>query len=219
LRWDVLAVVVAATLALAWVYRRDRERCRRQRGGFFADCLDLFQSYRVVQDDVDYPVLDGKYRGFACRLEPIVDHLTFRKIPSLWLKVTLIAPVPHAGTFDLLMRPRGGEFYSPFGELRESVALPPDWPKDAQIRSDDPAGMPPLARIESYLSLFADPHMKELLITPRGVRLVFQVQQAERTHYAILRQIEFPDSGLSPALARRLVEAVLTIHQSISSSG
>jgi len=219
LRWDALAVVVVAVLVLAWLYRRDRERCRQRRGEFFADCLDLFQSCRVVQDDVDYPVLDGKYRGHAFRLEPIVDHLTFRKIPSLWLRVTLIAPVPYPGILDLLLRPRGGEFYSPADELSEAVALPPGWPADAEIRSDDPAHMPPLACIEPHLPLFADPRMKELLITPRGLRLVYQADQAQRTHYAVLRQIEFAEARLSAALLRRLMEAALRIHASVSTSG
>src|SRR6516162_6342562 len=82
MRWDVLAVTAAALIALTWLYRRDRERFRRLRGGFFSTCLDLFEHYRVVQNDVDFPVLTGRYRGHEVRLEPIVDHLTMRKLPS-----------------------------------------------------------------------------------------------------------------------------------------
>ncbi|MEA2781959.1 MAG: hypothetical protein QOK29_3503 [Rhodospirillaceae bacterium] len=217
MRLDVLGIVVAAVLILAWLYRRDRERYRRLRGGFFADCLDLFQTYRVVQDDVDFPVLEGRYRGFDVRLEPIVDHITFRKIPSLWLKVTLLAPVAYTGVFDLLVRPRGSEFYSPIGDLEHRVPMPSGWPEDAEIRSDDPAGMPPIDRIAPHIRLFNDPRLKELLITPRGVRLVYQAQQAERAHYAVLRQIEFAEHRLPHGLARRLMEAVLEIHDSVTS--
>src|SRR5215472_1419397 len=102
MRWDVLAVTAAALIALTWLYRRDRERFRRLRGGFFSGCLDLFEQYRVVQDDVDFPVLTGRYRGHEVRLEPIVDHMTMRKLPSLWLQVSLIAPVPYQGSSQAL---------------------------------------------------------------------------------------------------------------------
>ena len=215
MRWDVLAVTAAALIALTWLYRRDRERYRRLRGGFFSACLDLFEQYRVVQDDVDFPVLTGRYRGHEVRLEPIVDHLTMRKLPSLWLQVSLIAPVPYQGIFDLLIRPRGTEFYSPSIDLAHEMRLPPGWPSDAALRSDDPARMPPLAVMAQHRYLFEDQRLKEMLVTPKGVRLVYQVQQAERAQYAVLRQIDFPDNTRPPALARRLLEATLAIRSSL----
>ena len=215
MRWDVLAVIAAALIALTWLYRRDRERFRRLRGGFFAACLDLFEQYRVIQDDVDFPVLTGRYRGHEVRLEPIVDHMTMRKLPSLWLQVSLIAPIPYQGIFDLLVRPRGTEFYSPSIDLAHEIRLPPGWPRDAALRSDDPARMPPLAVMAQHRYLFEDQRLKEMLVTPKGVRVVYQVQQAERAKYAVLRQIEFADNTLPPALARRLLEATLAIRASL----
>lgn len=215
MRWDVLAVTAAALAGLTWLYRRDRERHRRLRGGFFSLSLDLFERYRVVQDDVDFPVLTGRYRGHEVRLEPIIDHLTMRKLPSLWLQVSLIAPVPYQGIFDLLVRPRGTEFYSPSIDLAHEIRLPPGWPVDAQLRSDDPLRMPPLEIMAQHRYLFEDPRLKEMLVTPKGVRLVYQVQQAERAKYAVLRQIEFIDNTLPPSLARRLLEAALAIRGSL----
>jgi hypothetical protein len=219
LRWDVLALIAFALGALAWLYRRDRARYRRQRGEVFSRCLDLFESYRVVQDDVDYPVLTGRYRGREIRLEPIVDHLTLRKLPSLWLRVSLIAGQPYRGIFDLVIRPRGTEFFSPASELGHDVRLPPGWPVDASLRSDDPIHMPPLEVMARHQALFEDPRMKELLVTPKGIRLVYQAQQAERSRYAVLRQVEFPDEALSPMLVRRLLEATLTVHRSLAEGG
>ena len=215
MRWDVIAVAAAALIALTWLYRRDRERYRRLRGGFFSACLDLFEQYRVVQDDVDFPVLTGRYRGHEVRLEPIVDHMTMRKLPSLWRQVSLIAPVPYQGIFDLLIRPRGTEFYSPSIDLAHEMRLPPGWPSDAALRSDDPARMPPLAVMAQHRYLFEDQRLKEMLVTPKGVRVVYQVQQAERARYAVLRQIEFLDNTLPPGLARRLLEATIAIRASL----
>jgi hypothetical protein len=218
LRWDVLIVVVAALWGLVWLYRRDRRRYGRRRAAFFADCLSLFDKYRVTQDDIYFPVLEGTYRGFAFRLEPLVDHVVFRKIPSLWLKVTLVAPVGYAGIFDLLMRAQGSEFYSPFGDLGHHLNVPAGWPADASIGSDDPEAMPPLDLIAPHIRLFADLRMKEMLITPRGVRLVYQAQQAERIYYTVLRQIEFAEERMPASLARRLLDAAIDVYRAVAPS-
>jgi hypothetical protein len=216
LRWDVAVAAAAALICLTWLYRRDRRRHGERRGAFFNDCLSLFEQYRVTQDDIYFPVLEGRYQGYSVRLEPIVDHVVFRKIPSLWLKITLVAPTRYRGVFDLMMRLQGSEFYSPFGELPERVALPAGWPRDASIASDDPEAMPPLHVLEPHIRAFSDPRMKEMLVTPRGVRLVYQAEQAERVHYRVLRQIEFAVERLSISLARALLNESVELYRSVA---
>ena len=121
----------------------------------------------------------------------------------------------YQGIFDLLIRPRGTEFYSPSIDLGHAVRLPPGWPVDAALRSDDPAQMPPLEIMARHRFLFEDLRLKEMLVTPKGVRLVYQVQQAERAQYLVMRRVEFADNTLSLSLARRLLEAVLAIRSSL----
>jgi len=205
-----------AVAGLTWTSLRDRERYRRQRAVLFADCLALFDACRVEQDDVAFASLCGTYRGREVRLEPVVDQVTFRKIPSLWLKVTLVAAVPYRGTFDLLARPRGGEFYSPFSELACELSKPPDWPHDAVIHVDDPALVPDTDIIAPHVRVFADVRMKELLVTPRGVRLVYQISQSERTNYVVLRQLEFDELRLAPKLVMRLLDAAVALHAAVA---
>lgn len=216
MRWDVSVAVVAALICLTWLYRRDRRRHGERRAAFFNDCLPLFEQYRVAQDDIYFPVLEGRYQGYTVRLEPIVDHVVFRKIPSLWLKITLVAPTRYRGVFDLMMRLQGSEFYSPFGDLPQRVGLPPGWPRDASIASDDPEAMPPLHVLDPHIRAFSDPRMKEMLVTPRGVRLVYQAEQAERVHYMVLRQIEFAVERLSLSLARALLNATVELYRSVA---
>lgn len=216
MRWDVAVAVAAALICLTWLYRRDRRRHGERRAAFFNDCLSLFEQYRVTQDDIYFPVLEGRYQGYSFRLEPIVDHVVFRKIPSLWLKVTLVAPTRYRGVFDLMMRLQGTEFYSPFGDLAQRVAVPPGWPRDASIASDDPEAMPPVDLLAPHIRVFDDPRMKEMLVTPRGVRLVYQAEQAERIHYMVLRQIEFANEHLSITLARALLNATVDLYRSVA---
>jgi hypothetical protein len=206
----------AAIVYLMHQYSRDRERQRSLRGAFFKDCMSLFPTCKVVQDDVQFPVLTGRYNGFAVKLEPILDDMTVRKLPSLWLRVSLYAPVPYAGVFDLLARPRGNEFYSPAYELPLEVRAPSGWPADAVIRSDDPEQMPPVATLAPHLHLFDDVKMKEMLVAGGGVRLVYQFDQAERAEYSVLRQSYFVKSRLTPDLARGLLEAATAIYQSVA---
>lgn len=216
MRWDVVIFVAAALLGLTWLYHRDRRRYGRRRAAFFSDCLSLFDQYRVTQDDIYFPVLEGRYQGFTVRLEPLVDHVVFRKVPSLWLKLTLVAPTRFGGVFDLLMRAQGSEFYSPFADLPYRLDVPADWPRDASIGSDDPRTMPPLDLVAPHIRLFAAPRMKEMLITPRGVRLVYQAQQAERVHYMVLRQIEFAEDRLPLSLGQSLLRATVDLYRTVA---
>ena len=53
--------------------------------------------------------------------------------------------------------------------------------------------------------------MKELVITPRGVRLVYQAAQAERAEYLVLRQAHFTNNKADPALVRTLLDRAIAI--------
>lgn len=216
MRWDIVLLACAALIYLVRLYARDRARERRQRSEFFYDCMNLLQQSEIRQDDLAFPMLAGRYKGFDVRLEPILDDMTVRKLPSLWLKVSLYAPVHYDGIFDLLVRPRGNEFYSPAFELPLEVRPPSGWPSDAVIRSDDPARMPPAETLAPHLPLFDDVKMKELLVAPRGVRLIYQFDQAERAHYSVLRQSHFAKPRLTPALADRLLQAAVAVYQSVA---
>lgn len=218
MRYDLIALAAGFLVILAWMYRRDRKRIRAERAGFFAGCLDLFRSYRVTQDGLDMPVLTARYRDRDFRIEPIIDHINLRKLPSLWLLVTLRAPSPYTGTLDLLVRPQNTEFYSPSGRLPVTIDLPAGWPTHATLRTDRPEAMPPAAALEEHLGFFNDPRAKELLVAPRGVRLVYQAEQARRAHYLVLRQAEFGDMRLAPDLLQDLMDRAIAIHDSLANA-
>lgn len=213
--WSAAALVIGC---LAGLHQYERNRCRHTRAAFFSRCLDLFDTYRVTQDDMAHPVLVGTYRGIEVRLEPIVDHMAWRKLPSLWLKTTVFWPVAYQGIFDLLIRPRGAEFYSPSSDLVHRLPLPPEWPQDALLSTDDPAAMPPPAVLDDHIGVFDDPQMKELVITPRGVRLVRQIWHARRAHYAVLRQVEFEEKELNREILASLLDAALAIARDLSAT-
>jgi hypothetical protein len=143
-----------------------------------------------------------------------LDTVAWRKIPSLWLKVTVLAPNPGIGVLDFLVRPQGVEFYSPSAELPHQVRVPDGWPQHAILCTDDTARMPRLH--ERHAALFDDPHMKELLITAKGVRLVRQLWQAERAEYLVLRQAKFANVRAEVGLVESLLNAVIGISASLN---
>ncbi len=219
MRYDVLALAVLFLAVLWHLHRRHRARVRGERGAIFDAALKLFDRYRVIQDDVDLATLEGRYRGYDVRLQPIVDHIAVRKLPSLWLLATVRAPVPFAGAFDFLARPQNVEFYSPSSLLDHAIAIPAGWPEHASLRTDRPDAMPPQAVMADHIGFFADPRAKEMLVTPNGVRLVYQVNQAERSQYLVLRQAEFANLPLSAELIRRLLDQAIALHEDLRRAG
>jgi hypothetical protein len=212
------AVALVAITLLVMLYRRDRARLRTQRAQFFDRCLDLFQSYRVSQEGPTYPLLSGSYRGHEIRLEPVIDNMAWRKVPVLWLRVTVLKPNPYNVVMDLLVRPGGVEVFSPSSELDHHLPLPDGWPEQALLCTDDPSSIPPLQLITPHISVFADPYMKELVATPRGVRLVRMIWQANRLHYALLREIKFEGIYLDPEVAKTLLDAAIDIADALSNA-
>jgi hypothetical protein len=209
-------VAFGAIALLVMLYRRDRSRLKAQRAQFFDDCLHLFQSYRVTQEGPTFPGLSGTYRGHDVRLEPVIDNMAWRKVPVLWLKVTILKPNPYGGVLDFLMRPGGVEVYSPSAELDHHLTLPEGWPEQALLCTDDPSSIPPLEVITPHMVLFADPYMKELVVTSRGVRLVRMIWQASRLHYAVFREIKFEGVHLDRAVAQTLLDAAIGIADALS---
>lgn len=217
IRFDILGLVLLAVAGLWLLHRRERQAIKRQRGAFFDDCLDLFSETRLLQDDVNYPVLEGRYGNHRVRLEPVVDHVVVRKLPSLWLLVTVYGDLPIKGTIDFLARPQNTEFYSPSAGLPESLPIPPGWPQHAHLRTDMADRSIPVDLLTPHMAIFDDLRTKELAVTPRGVRIVYQAGQAERAYYLVLRQARFEDAGLDRELARRLLDRAIAVYNSVDS--
>lgn len=216
MNYNLAALAVVFVAILWWMHRRNRINIRSQRSVMYADVLGLFEAPVITQDDVNFPVLEAVYDGWQVRIEPIVDHVAVRKIPSLWLLVTVKGTVPYAGVMDFLVRPQNTEFYSPSSRLHENIAVPPGWPEHAILRSDNAAGMPPVDKLTAHIKMFDDPKMKEFLVTRRGVRLVYQLDQATRPNYMVLRQMVFDDFKLAEGLTTRLLDTAIEVIQDLN---
>lgn len=216
MQYNALAILVVLVVFL-WVHhRRNRAAAKAERGAMFNDCLPLFDTYTIRQDAINYPVLRGQYRGYDLTLEPIADNAGFRTLPSLWLLVSIRGPVPFKGIFDFLRRPKNVEFYSPSWTLETDVVIPDGWPRDAWLRTDNFDGMPPIDIIDRHMAIFDDIKTKELLVTPKGARIVYQANEAIRSYYMLLRQTKFEELDLEPDLAQTLMERVIALYEDLN---
>jgi hypothetical protein len=191
LRIDVLIACLVAIGVLAWIYRRDRNRLERERAQLFEEVRGLLGDAEISRAANEYPKLSGHYRGYAVTVDAVVDHIAVRKLPSLWLRATVLAEIPFSGACDIMARAHNVEFFSPAGDLPHVLKLPAGWPDHLTVRCEDPGSAPPEAILTPHVALFDDPRIKELLVTARGVRVVRQAAQGSRAEYMVLRQALF----------------------------
>lgn len=206
-----------AALGLWLALRLVREtRTRAQaRAGYFDAVKPLFQGGETRVQPTGFPRMTGRRSGLAFDLQAIPDTLTFRKLPALWVLITLPEPLPLHATLDLMARPSGNEPFTKFATLPQSLPTPPDLPKDIAIRTDDAHRIPPPDLIAQYADLFQDPRVKELVLSPMGLRIVILAEEADRGRYLIFREAELGRTPLPPSRLEPLLDRLAAIRKDV----
>ena len=212
---------VAGTAFLSVAYSNWREaRMRKQRRAGFLDLVQqLFDGgLKAIKPD-GFPRISGSYRNHTFDIQVVTDSLNLRKLPAMWLLVTLPEAMPVGGTFDMMMRPRGIEPFSKFAGLPIQLEQEQHFPHDCAIRTDAPLALPPSNLIARHLGLFNDPRAKELVISPQGLRVVWLAEEAHRGRYLIFRDGEMARQPLDPKEVRPLFDYLLKLRDDIVASG
>jgi len=212
----VLGGLALLFAAIAW-YLRGRAQLRADlRAGYFAAVAPEFSNLRQAVADTGFPRLSGVWQGDTFDLQAVPDTLTFRKLPALWLLVTLPAPQPVRGTLDMLLRPMGTEPFTHFMQLPTQIATPPGFPPEAVLRCDDPTALPPADLVARHVAGLDKTRLKELVISPKGLRIVWLMEEADRTRYLIFRDAEMGANALPPAQLRPLLTALQSLRDDLS---
>ena len=201
----MLAVLVAAAL---WQSAGASSRRARERTGYLDACLPLFTNPIQAVAETGFARVSGRYRGQMFDIQLVPDSLNVRKLPCLWLLVTLPEATAQSATFDVMLRATGAETFSRFRALPDQIAVPKGFPDDCTIRTDAPQAMPDPGMIGRYLTGLDAARLKELIVAPTGLRVVWLAEEADRGRYLLFRDAEMGAAPLSPAMLTPLMDGL-----------
>ncbi|MDX8503375.1 hypothetical protein RFM99_34025 [Mesorhizobium sp. VK4C] len=211
------AIAFAVVLHLAWLAHSSRNRAKA------ALAADAASIHAVIPDAIDISdgtagvaTWAGAWNGERVQVRTIVDTLATRKLPTRWLSVTITEPVAVPGTFDMMMRPGSPTTFSNFDHLEHTLPKTIALPAEAVLRTDRRGVAFPQDVIAAHAGIFAEGRAKELLITPKGVRIVWLLAQADRVRYGVFRQAAFGESRPDPALIEELLTAASSLRHAIN---
>jgi hypothetical protein len=199
-------ILIAMGLALlAWLLRREKAALWRQRRSVLADCLPLVDAGEITVAADGFPRLAGTIGGRQVQADLLPDSLTLRRLPQLWLSLTILTSMPAGAAFGVLVRPSGNEFYARTPDLPLRFESPPDFPSEVSVRGSGPQAAGFLARAQQSLAdLLADPRVKEVMVTPRGLRVIYQAAEGRRGQHLLLRQCDFGEARVEASTFLRL---------------
>jgi hypothetical protein len=203
-----ILLAVAGVLASVAVASREHASRRATRRSLLDQCTGVLKNAAISHGGDGFPRLDGYRNGRFVRAELIPDSMTIRRLPQLWLKLTRIEIRQGLPEFSMLIRPSGAEFYSLTDHhtvtLRPSASLP----QEIIARGSAPSAQRLLDAVTPVLQrICRDPRIKEIAVTRKGLRLIWQAAEGERGDYLLLRQCRFESAALDPeALAARLAD-------------
>lgn len=195
-----LAIAAASAVAIAILAVREARNLRASRSTILDAVTPLFSDGQLTFDDAGFPSLTGSLDGRHMRVELIPDTMTIRRLPQLWLSITDVCDLPIAGQgVAMLIRPSGADYYSLTERMTERLDVPPGFPWETLIKGESAASKNTLDRVDKTAArLFADPRLKEIAVTARGVRMIRQLAEGKRGDHLLLRQSAFTSAQVTP---------------------
>lgn len=202
----VLAIALAALglvlLRRLWLAGAARANAR---AAYFSPLAAHLDTPLTRLDPSGFPRLSARWRDRPFDLRALPDSLTFRKLPALWLPVTLTAPQPLRGETRILARPSGQESFSTHSNLPLQLPLPPGFPDHCTLRAEAADALPPAGVFAAIARYFSDPAVKEVVLSPKGLRMTLLAEEAPRNAYLLYREAEL---GVQPLPAERGLAAM-----------
>jgi len=190
-----LAGLALWLLVRLWRAGQDRVAAR---AGYFGAVAALFSDVTLRVEPSGFARMAGVWNGARFDLQVVPDTLTFRKLPVLWVLITLTEAVRVPGEVHIMARPGQDDTFSRFNRMPVSVALPPAFPEYCALRCSAATALPDADVVAAQAALFTSGVVKELVIAPQALRLVILGDEAERGAYLIFREAELGQVALSP---------------------
>lgn len=196
----------AVVAAVGW---REHRQLRLSRRSLLDTCADVLDDGRIEHGADDFPRLTGHWHRRLIRAELVPDTMTIRRLPQLWLSLTVIESLPIASALAILVRPSGNDFYSLTNELDHTLEPPLEVPWEVLARGSSERAQQLLDSLAGPIGrILSDPRVKEIGITRKGLRLVWQASEGRRGEHLILRQAIFDDAAVSRGDFEQLMEVL-----------
>jgi hypothetical protein len=210
-------LILSAALSAWLVVRviRDHREAMAARHGLLDEAQGLIvDAERTIGPD-HHPVVTGRIAdGRKVKIDLVSDTLITRRLPQLWLRLTLYDGMPARPKIGALARPTGSEYYSLVHDMPHWME-PPKTAGSMLLRGDDSAMPWQVERVlQHFRTLFSDPQVKEAVISANGVRIMRQAAQGDRAAHLFLRQSRFaidaiPAEDISTAIAMAVALAAV----------
>jgi hypothetical protein len=214
----MLGAVVAAGLValLFWQYLREDAKRAGQGRVLFEPVFSVFENPEVQRGTTaGVWTLVGRYSDHVFNLKAVADTLATRKLPSLWLMVTLPEPQPVSATTDMMMRAAGVTSFSNFDFLSHTLSLPKGFPEQATVRSDAVMPSDVLLLMAHHLDIFHRGRGKEFLVSPKGLRIVVQLAEGDRARYGVFREASFSGTSVDVHVATEIMDTLIALRNDI----
>lgn len=214
-------ISVPAFAAVVTMAVHEHRKLRANRRDLLDACHGVLDNDAIRHASDDFPSLAGQWRGHRTDVRLIPDTMTIRRLPQLWLSVTWLAPMPRWGAFAALVRHSGYEFYGLTSQFEQRLEPPAGFPTEIVIRGKDAASQELLDLMQEPLAaIFSDPLVKEVAVTPKGLRIIRQASEGRRGEHLLLRQAIFDDAQVpADALAQALLQLEQIRAKTIANEG
>ncbi|MXN45230.1 hypothetical protein GR138_08515 [Shinella kummerowiae] len=207
----ILILSLAPCALIAVLATREHRKTMTRRHRLLDEAGAVLKTPRFGLSADHHPVVSGVLEdGTQVTLDVVTDTMVTRRLPQLWLRVTLQDGVPQVWpAIGVLARPTGSEYYSTVHGLNEwltppTTQVPMLMRGSADARNDQ---WQPLR--QGLAGLVADPRLKEAVVTPRMIRVVMQAAEGERSAHLLLRQARFAvDTVPQPTIRQALALAM-----------
>lgn len=204
----VAGLAIVAIALMGFLQIREIRRIKRVRRAAVVSAQGALADVSVVQDGMAFPSLHGRFGAHPAKAELIVDTVTMRQLPRLWLAVTVKCPTRVRVPVDFLLRPLPTDIVSPGTRFLYEHPVPPDWPPHMRIATPEAKPLPPLRQLAALGSVLGEQETKSVLVTPRGVRIVTEIARGDIALYRVTRRSDFRFALAESQLRGVLADAV-----------
>jgi hypothetical protein len=201
---------------LTWLALRDHKALRATRTGLLDDCARLFDRYALTHGGDSFPQLSGRSGTRNVDVRLISDTMTIRRLPQLWMQVTVLHRFENVSGVAVLVRPSGYEFYSLTAGFNHVLETPSSFPSEVIVRGETPNAKIHFEKLAPSMAvILQDPRVKEIAVTRQGLRIIRQADEGRRGEYLLLRQAVFDQATVSAEQLDAVLDEIETLRAAV----